>query len=64
MLVSSKRCCLASEPQIAREQLNTMPDGNLGPLTAAACSGGQSRAGSKSRRTKTDSLCSKRRWCG
>lgn len=41
MLVSSKRCCLAPEPEIAREQLSIMPNDNLGPIAAAVCSSGK-----------------------
>ncbi|KAG6363797.1 hypothetical protein INS49_008900 [Diaporthe citri] len=37
MLVPSKRCCFAPEPEIPREHLSTMSDGNLGLLAAAAC---------------------------
>lgn len=40
MLVPSKRCCFAPEPEIPREHLSTMSDGNLGLLAAAACGGG------------------------
>lgn len=61
VLVPSKRRCFAPEPEVPCEHLsNNMPDGNFGPLAAASCSGGQSRAGRRSRRTKADSVCSER----
>lgn len=40
MLVSSKRCCFASEPEIPCEHLSSMSDGILGLLAPTACGGG------------------------